>query len=77
MPKLEVQHLGREHVIRVLPEYLRINYTFQYVMQLDKELTPLQAKRVLDVAKDTFDHTKGINEAHLINLARGVKADLL
>ena len=46
-------------------------------MALDAELTPLDAKRVLDATRNTFDASKGINEATLLNLARGVKAGLL
>jgi len=46
-------------------------------MGLVPTLTIIEAKKVLDAAKYSFDNTKGINEAHLINLARGVKGGLL
>jgi len=77
MPRVDIQHQGRQHDIRVLPEYLRINYTYQYVMQLDSELSEQQAKQVLDALKNTYDHVKGINEAIILNLARGVKGGIL
>jgi len=46
-------------------------------MQLDPELSKKQAKQVLDAMKTTYDHVKGINEAIILNLARGVKGGLL
>jgi len=46
-------------------------------MQLDNELTEMQAKAVLEAMKNTYDHVKGINEAIILNLARGVKGGLL
>jgi len=46
-------------------------------MQIDGELTKVEAKRVLYWAGKMYDNSKGINEAVLLNLSRGVKSGLL
>jgi len=75
--KLRVQYISETYDIPVLSDYLNIKFTYQYVMQLDNELSILQAKRVLYWTGKLYNNAKGINEASLLNLARGVKSNLL
>jgi len=77
LPRIDVRYEGGSYEIRVLPDYLNVKYTYQYIMQLDSDLTPHQAKEVLNVMKYTYNHVKGINEAIILNLIRGVKGGLL
>jgi len=77
LPRIQVQYIDTFEPVRVLSDYLRINYTYQYIQQLDGDLTIKQAKETLMALKNTYDHVKGINEAIILNVIRGVKAGLL
>jgi phage-related protein len=60
----------------VLSNYLRINYTKEYIKSLTN-LTTIQSKRVLYWLGKMYDEHEGINTKTIRKIAEGVQSGLL
>jgi len=73
---IEVKYISSEYSIVVLSDYLRINYTKEYIKSLT-DLPELQCKRVLYWLGHMYDEHEGINTRTIRKIAEGVKSGLL
>lgn len=76
MLKIEVQQIPSEYGVDVLSDYLRINFTKEYVMDV-VHCTEVEAKKILKWAAKTYDDEIGINNKVIRNISRGVQGGLL